>query len=347
MVRQPTNAMSERSAGVVPPSAEAVARAASWLRAGRLVAFPTETVYGLGADAAHADAVRRIFTVKRRPDDHPVIVHVPDASHVPRWAREIPPGARALAEAFWPGPLTLILPRAANVSDTITGGQDSVGLRVPSHPVAQALLAAFAALGGEGIAAPSANRFGHVSPTTAAHVEADLGNEIAMILDGGASDVGIESTIVAFMHGRPLLLRPGGIGVDELTRVLRVRPRTADVDAPRASGTLASHYAPRTQAFLVSADRLRTEIAQREDRDERVAVLARTLDAPPQFDGPWLRAPADAQRYAHDLYASLRTLDSAGTDAILIESVPDTSEWLAVSDRLTRATHAAAQDDRD
>lgn len=333
--------------GIVSPTQDAVARAASHLRAGELVAFPTETVYGLGADARNADAVRRIFAVKQRPADHPLIVHVPDATHVPRWARDVPPGAKALADAFWPGPLTLILPRAAQVSDTVTGGQDSVGLRVPSHPVAQALLAAFAAIGGEGIAAPSANRFGHVSPTTAAHVEADLEDEVAMILDGGASEVGIESTIVGFAHGAPLLLRPGGIGIDELTRVLRVRPRTADTDAPRASGTLASHYATRTQAFLVSADRLRTEIAQREDRDERVAVLARALDAPPAFEGPWIRAAADAGPYAHDLYANLRKLDAAGTDAILIEAVPDAPEWLAVRDRLTRATHAGAQDDRD
>jgi L-threonylcarbamoyladenylate synthase len=337
----------EPSDGIVSPTQDAVARAARSLRAGKLVAFPTETVYGLGADAGDADAVRRIFAVKRRPADHPLIVHLAGASHVPRWTRDVPPGAQALADAFWPGPLTLILPRAAHVSDSLTGGQDSVGLRVPSHPVAQALLAAFVALGGEGIAAPSANRFGHVSPTTAAHVKADLEDEVAMILDGGASDVGIESTIVAFVHGHPLLLRPGGVGIDELTRVLRVRPRTADADAPRASGTLASHYATRTQAFLVSADRLRTEIAQREDRDERVAVLARTLDAPPAFDGPWVRASADVAPYAHDLYANLRKLDAAGADSILIEAVPDAPEWLAVRDRLTRATHTEAQDDRD
>jgi len=339
--------MTNPSVGIVSPTQDAVAQAASRLRAGELVAFPTETVYGLGADAGNADAVRRVFAVKRRPADHPLIVHVPDASHVQRWARDVPPGAQALADAFWPGPLTMILPRAANVSDTLTGGQDSVGLRVPSHPVAQALLAAFAAVGGEGIAAPSANRFGHVSPTTASHVKADLEDEVAMILDGGASQVGIESTIVAFAHGRPLLLRPGGIGIEELTRVLGERPRTADTEAPRASGTLASHYATRTQAFLVSADLMRTEIAQREDRDERVAVLARTLDAPPTFDGPWIRAPADAELYAHDLYANLRKLDTAGTDAILIETVPETPEWLAVRDRLTRATHIDAQDDRD
>lgn len=339
--------MSDASARIVSATQDAVDRAARRLRDGELVAFPTETVYGLGADAGNAVAVRRIFSVKRRPDDHPLIVHVPDVMHVARWAREVPKGAMALADAFWPGPLTLILPRAERVADVVTGGQDSVGLRVPAHPVAQALLTAFAALGGEGIAAPSANRFGHVSPTTAAHVEADLGDEVSMILDGGASEVGIESTIVAFANGRPLLLRPGGIGIDDLTRVLRERPRTADTDAPRASGTHASHYATRTQAFLVSASRLRTEIAQRENRDERVAVLARSLEAPPVFDGCWMRAPASPAAYAHDLYANLRKLDAAGTDAILIETVPETPEWLAVRDRLTRATYLGAQDDRD
>ena len=339
--------MSDASARIVSPTRDAISLAATRLRAGELVAFPTETVYGLGADAGNVDAVRAIFAVKRRPTDHPLIVHVADTTQLSRWAREVPRGAMELADAFWPGPLTLILPRAEHVGDTITGGQDSVGLRVPSHPVAYALLSAFAALGGEGIAAPSANRFGHVSPTTAAHVEADLGNEVAMILDGGASEVGIESTIVAFANGRPVLLRPGGIGIDDLARVLRERPRTADTDAPRASGTHASHYATRTQAFLVSGSRLRSEIAQRENRDERVAVLARTLEPPPAFDGCWMLAPTAAAPYAHDLYANLRKLDAAGTDAILIETVPETPEWLAVRDRLTRATHLGSQDDRD
>ena len=171
-------------------------------------------------------------------------MHLGDVAQVARWAREFPEGARKLAAAFWPGPLTLILPRAAHVGDAVTGGQDSVGLRMPAHPVAKALLAAFAALGGAGIAAPSANRFGHVSPTSAQHVEDDLGNAVAMILDGGPCAVGIESTIVAFTSGNPVLLRPGGIGVGELARVLGRAPEAPGMDAPRASGTLASHYAP-------------------------------------------------------------------------------------------------------
>ena len=339
--------MSRENSRVAAATSEAIHAAARALRAGGLVAFPTETVYGLGADAGNPEAVRRLFAVKRRPATHPVIVHLAEPAAISRWARDVPAGARALANAFWPGPLTLIVPRATHVGDTITGGQDSVGLRVPSHPVARALLQAFERLGGEGVAAPSANRFGHVSPTTAAHVAEDLGDEVAMILDGGTSTIGIESTIVAFVHERPVLLRPGSIGIDSLARILGARPRTADADAPRASGTLASHYATRTQAFLVEPAMMRTEIAQRCERDERVAVLARTLDREPEFDGPWLRAPAAPEDYAHDLYASLRTLDAALVDAILIEAVPDGVEWMAVRDRLVRATHADTQDDRD
>ena len=330
------------SGAIVPASPEAIAEAARLLRDGRLVAFPTETVYGLGANAADPAAVRRIFAAKGRPADHPVIVHLADAAALTDWARDVPAPARALAAAFWPGPLTLILPRAAGVHDVLTGGQDTVGIRVPSHPVARALLRAF----GGGIAAPSANRFGHVSPTAAAHVVADLGDRVALVLDGGACDVGIESTIVAFRGDTPMLLRPGGIGVDALTRVLGRPPAGADAGAPRASGTLASHYAPRTPASLLAPDLLRAELAQLTARDERVAVLARTLSPPDDFDGVWIAAAADPARYAHDLYAHLRALDAADADVLLIEAVPDDAAWLAVRDRLTRATHGE-DDDRD
>jgi L-threonylcarbamoyladenylate synthase len=320
----------------------AIASAAERLRAGELVAFPTETVYGLGADASNPLAVRRIFAAKGRPADHPLIVHLPDVSAVPRWAREFPTAARALADAFWPGPLTLILPRTVEVSDFVTGGEDSVGLRVPSHPVARALLAAF----GEGVAAPSANRFGRISPTTAAHVADDLGDAVSLILDGGASEVGIESTIIAFVAGKPVLLRPGGIANADIEHVLQQRLRLPDATAPRAPGTLATHYAPRTAATLLAPDALRAEIVQLEDRDEDVAVLARTVGRPGDFDDAWLQAPADPVAYAHDLYANLRRLDAANADVILIEAVPDTDDWLAVRDRLMRATHGE-DDDRD
>ena len=330
------------STRIAPASPAAIARAAELLRHGDLVAFPTETVYGLGAAATQAEAVARIFAAKGRPVDHPLIVHLPDESHVPRWVREWPEGARALAESFWPGPLTLILPRAGQVADFITGGQDSVGLRVPSHPVARALLASF----GDGIAAPSANRFGRISPTTAQHVADDLGDAVSMILDGGPCEVGIESTIVAFVAAAPVLLRPGGIPAADLVRVLG-RPLAArDGGAPRASGTLPAHYAPRTPAVLVPADALRAELAQLYERDEEVAVLARTVARPADFEDAWIAAPSAAEAYAHDLYANLRALDAANADVILIEDVPDDDAWLAVRDRLARATRGE-DDDRD
>ena len=318
------------------PNPDALLRAARLLRAGRLVAFPTETVYGLGADARNEGAVRAIFRAKGRPADHPVIVHVKDAAAAAAWAGAMPQGARVLAEAFWPGPLTIIVPRARGVSDIVTGGQDSVGLRVPSHPVAQALLLAFAAEGGDGIAAPSANRFGRISPTTAQHVRDDLGEDVAMIVDGGACDVGIESTIVAFTGDEPVLLRPGGIGEAELARALGASLRAPASDAPRASGTLASHYAPRTPSRLVPVDALGT--------NADAAVLART--AAPARDKRWIVAPGDASAYAHDLYANLRALDAMGASEILIEDIPATEDWNAVRDRLARATHGI-DDDRD
>ena len=330
------------TAPVEAPTRSAIEQAAARLRAGELVAFPTETVYGLGADAGQPEAVRRIFSAKGRPADHPVIVHLYDTSQLADWTRAAPQGALSLAAAFWPGPLTLILPRASHVSAIVTGGQDSIGLRVPSHPVARALLLAF----GGGIAAPSANRFGRISPTTARHVADDLGDGVALILDGGACDVGIESTIVACLGDDPVLLRPGGIGIDRLTRVLGRAPRTAAAEAPRASGTLASHYAPKTPATLVAPDALHAEIRQLAARDERIAVLARTVARRGEGAGAWVQAPADAAAYAHELYASLRALDAAAADVILIEAVPEGPAWLAVRDRLARATRGE-DDDRD
>jgi L-threonylcarbamoyladenylate synthase len=338
--RRPTDARTD--AVVVPANAANVARAAQALRGGGLVAFPTETVYGLGADAANPAAVARIFAAKGRPAEHPVIVHVADVAAAQHWAASMPAGARDLAEAFWPGPLTLILPRAGHVSDVVTGSQPSIGLRAPSHPVARALLASF----GGAIAAPSANRFGHVSPTTAQHVADDLGAAVDLILDGGACEVGIESTIVAFTARTPMLLRLGAIDVGAIARVLGSMPAARDAAAPRASGTLASHYAPRTPASLVTADALRAELAQLEERDERVAVLAWSTEPPGDFDGVWRTAPHDAAAYAHALYANLRALDATDVDAILIEQVPDGDAWAAIRDRLARAT-SGEDDDRN
>jgi len=317
-------------------------RAARLLADGKLVAFPTETVYGLGADASNAPAVGRIFEAKGRPADHPVIVHVADLAAAERWASAIPEQARALAAAFWPGPLTLIVPRAGHVHDAVTGGQASIGLRAPAHPVARALLTEF----GGGVAAPSANRFGHVSPTTAQHVADDLGDAVDLILDGGACDIGIESTIIAFTAATPMLLRPGGVGIEAISAILGQVPAMADGSAPRAPGTLATHYATRTPAQLVAPDALRAELAQLEDRDERIAVLARSAEPPDAFDGVWLTAPRDATQYARTLYANLRALDDAHADGILIEHVPDDAAWAAIRDRLARAT-SGDEDDRD
>jgi L-threonylcarbamoyladenylate synthase len=324
---------------IVAPTAGNIERAARLLRDGLLVSFPTETVYGLGADARNPDAVRRIFAAKGRPANHPVIVHIADLSALPRWARSIPAGARALAEAFWPGPLTLILPRTDEVGDVVTGGEDSVGLRVPGHAVAQALLAGFALIGGEGIAAPSANRFGRISATTAQHVADDFGKEIAVILDGGPCRHGIESTIVSFTDGEAVLLRPGAVSVEHLARVLGHAPRPASASAPRAPGTLATHYAPRTPARLMRSAELAAALGKLARPGAHIAVLAHSVAQPPSFEGTWFDAPAQDSGYANQLYANLRALDALAADEIWIEAPPDGPDWHAVRDRLRRATH--------
>ena len=306
-----------------------VRRAAEILKRGGLVAFPTETVYGLGADASSREAVARLYAAKRRPADHPVIVHFASAQAAFAWARDIPPAARTLAERFWPGPLTMILKRSSRAGDFVTGGQDTVGLRVPRHPVAQALLAAF----GGGIAAPSANRFGQVSPTTAAHVREDLGKDVDLVLDGGPSEVGIESTIVDLSGAQPVLLRPGEISAAMLEAALGRPIAAKQEDSPRHSGGLERHYAPKTPAKMVPAHELDREIARLQDR---VAVLA--FSRPDERVATWLRMPRDPAAYAHRLYAALRELDGARCEMILIEAPPDTPEWAGVRDRLVRAT---------
>jgi L-threonylcarbamoyladenylate synthase len=306
-----------------------VQRAAAILKRGGLVAFPTETVYGLGADASSRDAVARLYSAKRRPADHPVIVHFASAEAAFAWARDIPQAARKLAARFWPGPLTLILRRAAGAGDFVTGGQDTVGLRVPSHPVAQALLAAF----GGGIAAPSANRFGRVSPTTAAHVREDLGDDVELVLDGGPSEVGIESTIVDLSGGQPVLLRPGVISQAALEAALGCPILQKREDSPRHAGGLERHYAPQTPARLVVTHELDREIARLKDK---VAVLA--FSRPDERVDFWLRMPREPAAYAAKLYAALRELDGAHCEMILIEAPPATPEWAGVRDRLERAT---------
>ena len=324
---------------IVPAIAENIERAALALIAGELVAFPTETVYGLGADARNPIALQRLFKTKGRPDDHPIIVHLANAAALPQWARTVPVSAQLLAAAFWPGPLTLILPRAEGVSDIVTGGQDSVGLRVPGHDVAQALLAKVAARGCDGIAAPSANRFGRISATTARHVADEFGDAIAMIIDGGPSRHGIESTVVDLTGNKPALLRPGAISIEELTRVLGMTPNMPNAASPRASGMLARHYAPETRARLLQRNELLAALGRMGGPGSHIAVLAHSVTQPPAFEGTWFDAPAESARYAHQLYANLRALDAREADEIWIEAPPDGPEWSAVGDRLRRATH--------
>jgi L-threonylcarbamoyladenylate synthase len=305
-----------------------VARAARILRSGGLVAFPTETVYGLGADASSASAMAKLYAVKRRPADHPVIVHFASADTAFGWAREVPESARKLANAFWPGPLTVVLKRSQKAQDFVTGGQETVGLRLPSHPVARELLQLF----GSGVAAPSANRFGRISPTTASHVRADLGADVELVLEGGPSEVGIESTIVDLSGAAPVLLRPGRITRFDIGNVLGSELAEKDAASPRHSGALERHYAPRTPARLVPAYDLDKEIARLK---EKVAVLA--FSRPDERVYYWLRMPRDPHAYARKLYAALRELDTAGCDEILIEAPPEAPEWAAVGDRLKRA----------
>ena len=298
----------------------AVDAAAARLAAGGLVAFPTETVYGLGADASDPQAVAAIFRAKGRPSDHPLIVHVPEGSDLGRWARDVPTTAMRLIERFWPGPLTLILPRREGVGEAAAGGQDTIGLRCPAHPVAQALLAAYAALRTSrypnapiGIAAPSANRFGHVSPTSAAHVRDEFpdastnyASASIFILDGGDCPVGIESTIVDCSRLAtigPVLLRPGHVTAAMIEAAIGVSLRAADRDAPRASGTLEAHYAPTTPLRVVDASALR-------DAPDDVVVWTYSM-GDERRRVHWRVAPRDAGNYAHELYAVLRALDVA------------------------------------
>ncbi|MDR0702053.1 MAG: threonylcarbamoyl-AMP synthase [Azoarcus sp.] len=333
-------------------------QAVELLLAGELVALPTETVYGLGADAANPEAVAGIYAAKGRPADHPLIVHLAAAGHLAQWAADVPPAVHDLAAAFWPGPLTLILKKQDWVPLAVTGGQDTVGVRVPAHPLALELLAAFAAARAPapaGIAAPSANRFGRISPTTAAHVREELGEEISLILDGGSCEVGIESTIVDFSRAAPEILRPGAITAGDIARVTGVPPRsrggrgesgTAGTDdaAPRVPGALAAHYAPRTPLRLADSAVFSAELARLARAGQRVAVLAHSAAAPRDagsFSG-WRAIPAEPAAYACQLYASLRALDALGADLILVEVPPVLPAWQAVVDRLCRAAAKAS-----
>ena len=311
------------------------------LRDGDLVAFPTETVYGLGANAQNPAAVRRIFEAKGRPLSHPVIVHLDSPKFLHRWVSEVPAAAARLAERFWPGPMTLVMPRAANVHDIVTGGQDTVAIRVPSHPMAQQLLTAF----GGGIAAPSANRYGRLSPTRAEHVRDELGDAVRMVLDGGESQIGLESTIVACEGDKVRLLRPGAVTASQLREVAPDLIVGADAFSSRVPGSLPSHYAPTTPMSVVPSGEIDAQAAAASSGGTRIAVLAQRLPLKSHAYVTWVNAGRRPEQYAHDLYANLRALDTAGCQQILVQDVPEGERWDAARDRLLRAATRITEGD--
>lgn len=303
------------------------------LRRGGLVAVPTETVYGLAALADDDAALRSIFRLKGRPADHPLILHLGDASWLDEFTVAAPPAARTLAERFWPGPLTLVLKRSARVSLLVTGGLDTVAVRVPAHPLTRDLLSRL----GRPIAAPSANRFGGVSPTRPEHVRTELGDDV-MVLDGGPCDVGVESTIVDLTASTPSILRPGGVSREALEAVLEVPVPVATDSAVRAPGTLASHYAPHARVVIVDRDRIATEARRRTSAGARVGVLAPRLSELELEGAESVELPEDAEAAARMLYAALRELDARGVGVILSTLPPEEGLGVAVADRLRRAS---------
>ncbi len=314
------------------PEPARIEEAVSLLNAGELVAFPTETVYGLGADASNPAAVARVFAAKGRPTGHPLIVHFSNFDAARAFASDVPESAVRLAEAFWPGPLTIVLPKSARVPASVTGGQSTVALRAPAHPVARALLAAF----GRGIAAPSANRYGRISPTRAADVREELAGRVALVLDGGDCEVGLESTIVSCLGGRVTLLRPGSVSRSQIADVVGAVDEP-DASSPRTPGRERAHYAPGTPLAIADVSELPKEIETALAAGGRIAVLARSA-APLVSDRVlWRAMPEAPAPYARALYAALRGLDAVGADRILVEAVPAGEAWAAVADRLARA----------
>jgi L-threonylcarbamoyladenylate synthase len=309
-----------------------ISRAIAILRRGGLIGLPTETVYGLAADAENELAVRGIFAAKGRPADHPVIVHLAAAAQIADWAVDIPGSAWRLAHAFWPGPLTIILRRSPKAAEAVTGGLDTIGLRVPSHPVAQQVLQAF----GGGLAAPSANRFGRVSPTTAEHVREELGNRVELVLAGGPCAIGLESTIVDLSSDEPALLRFGAITPEQIQSVLGRRLGDPARNSTPTSGRLASHYAPRAAVELVAASELESQASQWAMHGRTVAVLAEslTVDLPGVLFRPM---PGDAAGFARELYAALREADTHGVQIALVVPPPEAGLGLAIADRLRKA----------
>ncbi len=301
------------------------------LKAGELVAFPTETVYGLGADAGNQIALNKIFKVKGRPKNHPLILHIASISQIENYAVNVPDLAYKLAEKFWPGPLTLILERGENTSKLLTGQQDTVALRIPNHPVALALLEGF----GGAIAAPSANRFGRISPTTAKHVEDEFGKNIALILDGGASQVGLESTILNLSSKQLQILRPGQVSSKQLAKLIGYQPLTASQyeTTIKSPGMLKSHYSPLTPSSLKSRIELQKIIKK---QDTNIGIICHSIE-PDGLDNS-IKIENNPATYAQKLYASLRQLDRLDLNHIYIEEPESNSDWLAIKDRLLRAT---------
>jgi L-threonylcarbamoyladenylate synthase len=314
---------------------EAITHAANILHSGKLVAFPTETVYGLGADAHNPQAVKRIFTAKGRPPNHPLIVHIATAQQMNKWAQNIPDVAWKLAHAFWPGPLTLILPRLSTVPDAVTGGLDTVALRVPDHPVALALLSAF----GSGIAAPSANRYGRVSPTCAEDVREELKESVDIILDGGRCPVGIESTIVDLSTKTPRILRPGGITLEMLESVMGSLETTLPSKPTQYPGGTPSHYAPKARVVLASPDNVLRHIEKWQQCEKKIGLLATFLpDALPKSI-IWLPFSQEIEKQGYELYHSLREADHLDLKILIVIMPEDVGIGHAVRDRLFRAAN--------
>ncbi|EKD71391.1 MAG: hypothetical protein ACD_46C00194G0005 [uncultured bacterium] len=312
-------------------------QAVAILRAGGLVAFPTETVYGLGADATNEAAVAKIFAAKNRPKNHPLIVHLASLEQVFDWAFDVSPQAKKLAKSFWPGPLTMIFKKKNHVLDALTGGQNTIGLRIPRHPIAQQLLQQF----GGGIAAPSANQFTHLSPTTAEDVREELGQKVDLILDGGVCDVGVESTIIDMTNTeKPRILRPGMINKTMLEAVLHEPILTQNNTEIRAPGTHHLHYAPTTKTELIAPEDIQKWVSEREKNSLPMVILTRQKQLISVKNKPiaFIVMPSSATQYAHDLYHTLRCLDHQQYERIIIEMVPETAEWDAIRDRLNKAS---------
>ncbi|MBX9666903.1 MAG: threonylcarbamoyl-AMP synthase [Candidatus Obscuribacterales bacterium] len=307
--------------------------AARLLKEGRLVAIPTETVYGLGADASNLDALKQLYALKGRPGNHPVIVHIRSVDQLSSWASHIPPLAERLANHFWPGPITMIFRKQPHVLAQVTGGQDTVAVRIPRHELTLALLEEFEG----GLAAPSANKFGRLSPTSATAVANEFGGQVSYILDGGSCDVGIESTIIDLSTDVPRILRPGMVSQEMLTAVAEDIVFSSSPTTVRAPGTLKSHYSPSTPVQLATKDQIVDLVSAMKQDSQEAAVLS--FQSPNGGETHWIVAECDPEGYARSLYTNLRNLDSLNCDRIIVEKVPEDDSWSGIRDRLERASY--------